>query len=305
MHQKNTVSIPKVSIIVPVYNVEKYLRQCIESLINQTLKEIEIICINDGSTDGSEKILREYAEVDHRIMVLSKCNTGYGHSMNIGIQHARGEYIGIVESDDFASEDMFEQLYLKAKENDVDVIKCNYFEYIECGKTYQDNLKGIPYNVVFKTEENPQIFSVAPSIWTSLYRADFLKKNNIRFQETPGASYQDVSFYFLVLLHATRMICIRDAFLNYRIDNLNSSIHSSKKVFSIMTEFARIQKFFEDGQKRELLSAVTRAKYKHYKSNYERIDPLFQYAYLQVMNKEFVEDERNGLLDRKDWERED
>ena len=99
---------PKVSIVVPVYNVEKYLDECIESIINQSLNDIEIICVNDGSTDSSLEILNNYAQKDKRIIVINKSNSGYGNTMNIGINAAKGEYIGIIESDDFADTKMFE-----------------------------------------------------------------------------------------------------------------------------------------------------------------------------------------------------
>ena len=92
---------PKVSVIIPVYNVEKYLRQCLDSVINQTLKDIEIICVDDGSTDNCPNILDEYAAKDARIKIIHKKNEGYGKAMNVGISHASGEYIGIVEPDDY------------------------------------------------------------------------------------------------------------------------------------------------------------------------------------------------------------
>ena len=101
----------KISIVVPVYNVERYLEQCLDSLINQTLKDIEIICVNDGSTDDSLCILKRYAEVDDRILIVSKVNSGYGHTMNTGMAMAKGEYLAIVESDDFVVPEMFEKLY--------------------------------------------------------------------------------------------------------------------------------------------------------------------------------------------------
>ncbi len=121
----------KVSILVPVYNVEKYLRQCMDSLVNQTLKDIEIICIDDGSTDSSPVILDEYAEKDVRVRVIHKSNAGYGHSMNIGLRMARGEFIGIVESDDFADLEMFERLYIIAVEKNVEFVRSNFWIYSE------------------------------------------------------------------------------------------------------------------------------------------------------------------------------
>jgi len=120
---------PKVSIIVPIYNVEKYLKECIESLLNQTLMQIEIICVNDGSTDRSLQIAQEYSQKDNRLIIIDKQNYGYGHTMNRGLEIAKGEYIGIVESDDFVKENMFEILYNLAKKHDVDVVKSNFYYY--------------------------------------------------------------------------------------------------------------------------------------------------------------------------------
>lgn len=118
-----------VSIVVPVCNVQKYLRQCLDSLTDQTLQDIQIICIDDGSTDDSLSILQEYASRDPRVEIISKPNAGYGHTMNMGFAAAKGEYVGIVESDDFAEVDMFEKMYNLAKSNDADVVKSNFFQY--------------------------------------------------------------------------------------------------------------------------------------------------------------------------------
>ena len=112
----------KVSVVVPIYNVENYLRECLDSLIHQTLKDIEIICVNDGSTDSSLEIIEEYAKRDNRIKVINKLNTGLGATMNIGINAATSEYIGILESDDFTDIKMFEDLYFVAKQHDADIV---------------------------------------------------------------------------------------------------------------------------------------------------------------------------------------
>lgn len=113
---------PKVSIIVPIYNVQEYLRECLDSLLSQTLQEIEIICVNDGSTDHSPEILESYATLDARVKVMHKENSGYGASMNQGIRAASGEYIGIVEPDDYVETEMYEELYRQAKEFQLDWI---------------------------------------------------------------------------------------------------------------------------------------------------------------------------------------
>ena len=119
----------KLSILIPVYNVSPYLRQCLDSLVGQSLKEIEFICVNDGSTDDSLSILKEYAAKDSRFVIIDKENGGYGKAMNVATSHAQGEYIGIVEPDDFVELNMFEVLYNKAKDYDLDFLKSDFYRF--------------------------------------------------------------------------------------------------------------------------------------------------------------------------------
>ena len=137
---------PLISVLVPCYNVEKYLRECIDSIRSQTYKNLEIICINDGSTDSTAEILRQYADIDRRIRVITKENSGYGHSMNIGLSKATGEYLGIVESDDFIEPHMFETLIENALKNNLDISRGSYFEYKTEGK------KDIPVDTRYVTK---------------------------------------------------------------------------------------------------------------------------------------------------------
>jgi len=120
---------PKVSLLVPICNVERYLRECLDSAVAQTLKDIEIICINDGSTDSSPDIIREYMERDPRVKMIDKANSGYGDSMNRGLEMARGEYVGILESDDFMFEDSLQKLVAKADAEHADVVKGDFYLY--------------------------------------------------------------------------------------------------------------------------------------------------------------------------------
>ena len=181
---------PKVSVLVPVYNVERYLRECLDSIVNQTLKDIEIICINDGSTDSSLSILEEYAKNDSRIKIIDKSNSGYGISMNIGLDNATGDYVGIIESDDFADLGMFETLYNMAVENKVDLVKSDWYCY------WTKNNSDIKANAiskelsnrVFSTKDEPFVLKMQPAIWSGIYKREFLKENDVRFLETPGAS---------------------------------------------------------------------------------------------------------------------
>ena len=128
--------LPKVSVIVPVYNVEKYLSDCLDSLIKQTLKDIEIICVDDGSTDNSHKILLEYARKDDRILVLQQENSKQGTARNKGLEIAKGEYIGFVDSDDWVDEDFYEKLYIAAIEKDSDIATSSILKHKKQRKRY-------------------------------------------------------------------------------------------------------------------------------------------------------------------------
>ena len=126
---------PKVSIVLPSLNVSKYIRQCIESVINQTLKEIQIICVDAGSTDGTLDILQEYANADSRVSIITSEKKSYGYQMNLGFKAATGEYLGIVETDDYADPEMFETLYNCAIKNSLDVAKSGFYYYYSKDKT--------------------------------------------------------------------------------------------------------------------------------------------------------------------------
>ncbi len=117
---------PKISIIVPVYNVENYLKKCLDSIVNQTFKDIEIILINDGSTDNSLNICKEYAKKDHRIRLINKPNGGLSSARNVGIDLSTGEYLGFVDSDDWIALNMYEKLYNLCKIFNADISQCKY-----------------------------------------------------------------------------------------------------------------------------------------------------------------------------------
>lgn len=282
----------KVSILMPACNVEKFLRECMDSVVNQTLKDIEIICIDDGSKDTTGDILDEYAEKDDRIKVIHKPNSGYGHSMNVGLDSSTGEYIGIIETDDFADLDMFEKLYEKAKHCDVDVIKSNYYTYVsqpEPKSIYFEVLKNYNlYDRIFKPSDHMDIFRVRPCIWSGLYRRKFLLENNIRFTETPGASYQDTSFAFKVWAAAERACIVKDAYLHYRTDNANSSVKSAAKIFCLCDEYESSENYLNKRPdlKEKLSDLEVSLKYESYRWNLIRLTQEFKYAFLIRMHDE-------------------
>ncbi len=301
------MSNPKVSVIIPCYNVEKYLKQCLDSVVNQTLQDIEIICINDGSTDSTLSILREYENVDNRIKVISKHNSGYGASMNIGLETAKGKYIGIVESDDFVELNMFETLYNEAEVNGLDVVRSNFYLYnSKLDKNDKLDQTWVKHNEIYAPVDEGTPFFQQPSIWANLYNREFLNLNNIRFLETPGASYQDVSFTFKVYACAKRFKMIENAFLHYRIDNANSSINSTNKVYCVCDEYREIEKFVNETNQYEIYKyLIPRIKYACYCWNYNHLAKNLRFKFLMQMSKEYMAHFVKGEVDKNKFSKRD
>ena len=295
---------PKVSIVMPACNVEKYIDECLQSVIGQTLSDIEIILIDDGSSDRTGEILDRYQAEDPRVRVLDKVNTGYGNSMNIGVSMATGEYIGIIETDDVAEPDMFEKLYELAVRNDADVVKSNYYRYLsrEESNTLVPNMETVGiYGEVFSPEDHWEIFNVTPSIWSGIYRRSMIEAENIRFNETPGASYQDTSFAFKVWCSAKRVVLTEEPFLHYRIDNEKSSVNSPGKVFCICDEHQAMEDYLEQfPEKKARFEGVKDfLTYKAYRWNYGRLALEYKYAFLLEMEKECKKVDSTRGYDRK------
>lgn len=275
---------PKVSILVPVYNVEKYLEECLSSLVGQTLKDIEIICVNDGSTDNSLEIIKKFARNDSRIRVLDKENTGYGHSLNLALCLAKGEYIGIIEPDDFVKKTMFSKLYSLAQKHAADIVKSEFYCYttkdkqaIKTGKFAKFRLN-YPLNI----QTRPSLVRMQATVWSAIYGREFLSKNNIRFLETPGASYQDTSFSFKAVCLADSIILTSKAYLYYRQDNESSSMHSREKINCICKEYGEINNFLAKNPKiKEAINSQKLIKeYAAYMWNLKRIDERFRAEFL-------------------------
>lgn len=234
----------KVSVIVPVYNVERYIAKCLDSILAQTLEDIEIICIDDGSTDNSGMILDQYASKDERVRVRHKKNSGYGAAMNVGIAMAEGEYVGIVESDDRIADDMYETLYKAARDNKLDMVKSDAYYWMEeisyLNNRHAEYLEPY-YNKVLQGIDRNIFFGFFMNIWTGIYRRDFLQRRNIKFHETPGASYQDNGFWLQTCIYAERAMWIDRAFYYYRQDNPEASVKSKQKMMAMTREYEYIE----------------------------------------------------------------
>jgi len=285
---------PKVSVITPIYNVAKFLPQCLDSLLAQTLQDIEFICVNDGSTDNCLDILNAYAARDSRIVVIDKPNGGYGHTMNTGIDAARGEYIGIVESDDWVNCNAFEKLYELAEAHDhCDIVKANHNVFVGDDKpvpveNFLESLCGRTLSPL--DPDGGQVLNSIPAIWSAIYRRDFLNDNGIKFLETPGASFQDTGFVYKSWIASNTFVLTHDAYLNYRLDNAGSSVQSVAKVLFVCDEFASIEAFLaaRPDRSEKLIGRVLAKKFDTYNWNYDRIAWEYREEFLDRIADEFA-----------------
>lgn len=244
----------KVSIIMPSLNVANYISECIDSVINQTLQDIEILCIDAGSTDGTLEILRDYESKDSRIRVIVSPIKSYGHQVNMGLDMAKGEYIGIVETDDYIEKNMYEELYNAAIENDADFVKSDFDVFITSDNNQKFlmrySLKGhmedmydkeVSYDMYITRVGYMDVY-----IWNGIYNLSFLKKHHIRLNETHGAAYQDCGFRYLVAMNVKKGIFLEKSFYRYRRDNTGSSVYSPKCVEWNLGEVQYIRKVMEE-----------------------------------------------------------
>lgn len=286
----------KVSVIVPVYNVAQYLSACLNSILAQTLHEIEVICVDDGSTDRSPAILEEYAKRDGRLRVIHKENRGYGHSMNVGMDAAAGEYIGIVESDDCILPGMYETLYLAAKNNDLDFVKSDvifWWETLQYTCEYHREDLNEYYGKALDASCRKLFFRFFMNTWTGIYKKSFLKENEIRHHETPGAAYQDNGFWIQTLSFGRRAMWLKDAFYLYRQDNPLASIKNKSNVMTMVNEYDYISKILEEKQKEQELEICYYYRMFRHRGVFLRIADELKRGYCDTIIKDF---ERYGEL---------
>ena len=301
---------PKVSIVIPTYNVENYLRECMESVINQTLSDIEIICINDGSTDGSLKILREYADRDERVILIDKKNEGYGVGMNTGMDIATGEYIGIVEPDDFVPLTMYEDLYNIAKENELDFVKADFYRFTRDERTGKLNLvynrldsTGENYNQVICPFEKPYVTKFIMNTWSGIYRRKFIEEHRIRHNTTPGAAFQDNGFFWQTFMYAKRCMFLDRPYYMNRRDNPNSSVKNKEKVYCMNIEYDFIRDIFMQKENEKLWDRFkyyfNYKRYFSYLFTLGRISKEFKRGYVERISREFKRARSQDELDFK------
>lgn len=206
----------KVSVIVPVYNVEKYLKRCLDSLINQTLSDIDIICINDGSKDSSLQILEQYAQKDSRIVIYNQENSGLSVARNTGLEHASGEYIGFVDSDDWVDLDFYEKLYNSAKNNNADIAVADFIREHPNKKPKRLKLK--EENIYTTPEDKFMICKVHREgcVWNKIYRTEFIHSINLKF--VPKMYYEDRDFTIRSLYFSKKLVTTPNTYYRYFVN---------------------------------------------------------------------------------------
>jgi len=287
----------KISVIIPTYNVEPFLVECMESVTRQTLKEVEIICVNDGSTDNSLEILQDYAKKDDRIVIITGPNAGYGSAMNKGLDKATGEYIAIVEPDDYISLTMYEDLYAIAKENDLDFVKADFFRFTTENngnrRLIYNRLSGDEesYNIVVTPGDKQETFKYIMNTWSGIYNRTFLEENKIRHHETPGASFQDNGFWFQTFCFAKKAMFVNKTYYNNRRDNVNSSVSNPDKVYCMNEEYDYIRRYLEnnEGFWEKYSDIYFWRRYQNCIATIRRIAWEHKHKYVQDISQEFTE----------------
>lgn len=226
----------KISIIIPVYNVEKYLRECLDSILAQTFQDFEIICVDDESTDKSLEILQEYKRKDDRFVILQQRHSGAGSARNNGIRLAEGKYIQFLDSDDYFEPNLLEEMYNHAEKFDTDLTVCSSRKVDDEGNitetgspNFPINIDKVPMEKVFNREDfKDDIFSLfTPVVWNKLIRKSFLRENNLEFP--PLTIYEDIAFMHSLVICANKIVAFNKELVNYRFNRPGSLVSTRSK----------------------------------------------------------------------------
>lgn len=249
-----------ISVVMPVYNQEKYLDQCIVSVQTQTLKNIEIICVDDGSTDKSRNIIERYARKDRRITVINKDNGGVSTARNAGFDVAKGKYVIFLDSDDFFEPTLLERLYDRIEQTGADIVACNFKSYFESMQKYSDpRINFAPLGkrkiVSYKTSPDDLFSTVTLMFWNKLFRTDFLRRNKIRNDESLHRA-QDIEFVGRALICTEKVAYVDEPLVSYRTDTENSNVRRTYKYpFDVITA---LEQFKETLDAKKLYKEVER-----------------------------------------------
>jgi hypothetical protein len=228
-----------ISIIVPIYNAENYLNKCLDSLINQTKKELEFILVNDGSIDNTENIIKEYK--DKRIKYYNNKNQGIGKTRNFGIEKATGKYIMFLDSDDYLREDACEKMFEKAEQDNLDVVICDFYKLYDDERLEEVRTKDFK---ITSLKDNPKIINEYLCPWAKIYKRTLITKNNIKFVE--NLKYEDAPFVMEALDKANKIGKVNECLNYYLIHGNSETTVRDKRVFDILKIIDIIRKYFKD-----------------------------------------------------------
>ena len=295
---------PRISVLIPIYNVEDYLEECLWSLRRQSFGDFEALCINDGSTDSSRAIIERFCGEDRRFRLVDKPNSGYGASMNRGLAEAAGELIAILESDDIMYPMALGELTGALDGHGAEVAKGSFTFYWSQDGGRDAPWDGIPSDLcdrLVDTRIDTRIFRQKASIWSGLYRRDFLDGHDIRFQESPGASFQDTSFAFKVWSCADAATFIERPIIHYRQDREASSVNSTGKAYAICGEYAHLERWLgerpADGHTDTLWTEFQVSRLNAYLWNLDRLDAGLRVGFAERAAQEFARSRKDGTLD--------
>ena len=287
-------SVPKVSVVIPVYNVEQYLRQCLDSVVNQTFKDIEIIVVNDCSPDNSLKIIEEYKQKDERFVIVDlKKNVGLGSARNEGMKLAKGKYITFIDSDDWVSKDFVESLYETIEKNQYDVISPDFYEYNNITQKITEsrrpeNLYNIPISTI-KIKQKV-LFNEGIHYVRKIFRLQFLKDNNIFFKLN---KIEDTLFTWEVILKTNKFMFINNKIYFYRTSRAGSIMTTaSKELPNNMDLFCALKELvYEDESTKKFFDPVL---------NFFIMNRLLNYAWKYPnIFKSVYENFKNRYLNKK------
>ncbi|HDZ5087818.1 TPA: glycosyltransferase family 2 protein [Campylobacter jejuni] len=285
----------KISILIPSLNSILYIRECLESVINQSLKDIEIICIDAYSNDGTLEILQEYALKDKRIKIILSDKKSLGYQINLGLEQAQGKYFTIVESDDYAHLLMCEKLWALSQSYDCDMIKADIVGFYDEKKVKKFQNKAICYDekLYEKVLSDDLKNQILKNSWnmnqSGIYKMDFIRKFNIRANESLGASYQDLGLWFLMVVFAKNIYFHNEGLYFYRQDNPNSSVKSKDKVYCICDEYQFIENFLKlySKKRQDFKEILLYKKFQSYWWNIKRIDTKYKLEFFEYFAKDF------------------
>lgn len=280
----------RLSVIVPVYNVERFLRQCLDSVLNQTVEDFEVICIDDGSTDSSPSILREYEEKHANLRVIRQENHGLGYARNVGLEQATGTYVAFVDSDDFVAPEMFANMIAAMEQTSAEVAISNPYLYDHNTRgitPYRDMLQFYRLSLLggFSPREHPDVFSFLGA-WDKVYQRSFLMKNNIRFPV--HRIYEDAPFSYEALALAKTVTVVKECYYFYRKNAGGAITDRERRTDSFKLDFLcnirEIQSFLKEHDLYEQVEEPFIA--------YVLRDGLFHHSYIRsprIFNRFFRE----------------